>query len=237
MAMTSRRSLPPKLLSFAVSVAKSAAALPSVVSVNQTQSWTLSVRWRSSSACCTALVVPPRAATSSVICIARRSGLAPRTPEASTAISRSAPASAPAACAACVRCACAARTHAHRTHAAHAAGALAGALLLIAVLASGVLGASPERLAMQITDDVAALGGTTSAVQQALDDLQRTDNVQLWVWFTDTTDGSAAADFATETAKLSSFGGNDLLLVIAMTDHAYGYWKSNSIPLSNAQLD
>jgi len=126
---------------------------------------------------------------------------------------------------------------AHRTHAARAAGALAGALLLIAVLASGVLGASPERLATQITDAVGALGGTTSAVQQALDDLQRTDNVQLWVWFTDTTDGSAAADFATETAKLSSFGGNDLLLVIAMTDHAYGYWKSNSIPLSNAQLD
>ena len=125
---------------------------------------------------------------------------------------------------------------AHRTHAARAAGALAGALLLIAVLASGVLGASPERLATQITDDVGELGGTRSAVQQALDDLQRTDNVQLWVWFTDTTDGSAAADFATETAKLSSFGGNDLLLVIAMTDHAYGYWKS-SIPLSNAQLD
>jgi uncharacterized membrane protein YgcG/BMFP domain-containing protein YqiC len=131
----------------------------------------------------------------------------------------------------------AAGTHAHRTHAAHAAGALVGALLLIAVLASGVLGASPERLATPITDDVGALGGTTSAVQQALDDLQRTDNVQLWVWFTDTTDGSAAADFATETAKLSSFGGNDLLLVIAMTDHAYGYWKSNSIPLLNAQLD
>src|SRR5450759_5298604 len=126
---------------------------------------------------------------------------------------------------------------AHRTHAAHAAGALAGALLLIAVLASGVVGASPERLATQITDDVGALGGTTGAVQKALDDLQNAANVQLWVWFTDTTDGSAAADFATATAKLSGFGGNDLLLVLAMTDHAYGYWKSDSVPLSNAQLD
>ena len=43
MAMTSRRSLPPKPLSAAVWVAKSGAARPPVVSVNQTQSWTLSV--------------------------------------------------------------------------------------------------------------------------------------------------------------------------------------------------
>jgi uncharacterized membrane protein YgcG/BMFP domain-containing protein YqiC len=127
------------------------------------------------------------------------------------------------------------RTHA--AHAAHAAGALAGALLLIAVLAFGVLGASPERLATQITDDVGALGGTTSAVQPALDNLQRAANVQLWVWFTDTTGSLSAADFANQTAKLNGFGGNDLLLVIAMTDHADGYWKSDSIQLSNAQLD
>src|SRR5450759_1388153 len=100
---------------------------------------------------------------------------------------------------------------AHRTHAARAAGALAGALLLIAVLASGVVGASPERLATQITDDVGALGGSTGTVQPALDNLQRAANVQLWVWFTDTTGSLSTADCATETAKLSSFGGNDLL--------------------------
>ncbi len=126
---------------------------------------------------------------------------------------------------------------ARRTRAARAAGALVGALLLIALLASAVLGASPQRLAAQITDDVGALGGATSAVKQALADLQREDNVQLWVWFTDTTGGLSPPDFATETAKLSGFGGNDLLLVVAMTDRADGYWKSNSIPLSNTQLE
>jgi uncharacterized membrane protein YgcG/BMFP domain-containing protein YqiC len=130
------------------------------------------------------------------------------------------------------------RTHSTRaTHAARVAGALVGALLLLAVLASGVLGASPQRLATQITDDVEALGGTTSDVQRALDDLQGEDNVQLWVWFTDTTGSLSAPDFATRTAKLNGFGGNDLLLVVAMTDHAYGYWISDSIQISSGQLD
>ena len=115
--------------------------------------------------------------------------------------------------------------------------ALAGALVLIAVLASTVLGASPKRLTTQVTDDVGALGGSTGTVQKALDDLQNAASVQLWVWFTDTTGGLSAADFAKQTATLNGFGGNDLLLVIAMTDHAYGYWKSDSIPLLNAQLD
>jgi len=125
----------------------------------------------------------------------------------------------------------------HRTRVARAAAALVGALVLIAVLASAILGASPRRLATQITDDVGALGGSTGAVQRALDDLQGGANIQLWVWFTDTTGSLSAADLATQTAKLNGFGGNDLLLVIAMTDHAYGYWKSDSIRLSNAQLD
>ncbi len=124
-----------------------------------------------------------------------------------------------------------------RAHAVRAAGALAGALLLVALLASTVLGASPRRLATQVTDDVGALGGGAGTLQQPLGDLQRTDNVQLWVWFTDTTGALSAPDFATQAAALSGFSGNDLLLVVAMTDHAYGYWKSNSIPLSNAQLE
>jgi BMFP domain-containing protein YqiC len=124
-----------------------------------------------------------------------------------------------------------------RSHTARAAAALAGALVMVAVLASSVASAGPRRLATQVTDDVGALGGTSSAVQQALDDLQRGNNVQLWVWFTDTTGSLSAPAFATQTAALSGFGGNDLLLVLAMSDHAYGYWKSNAIRLSNAQLD
>jgi uncharacterized membrane protein YgcG len=95
---------------------------------------------------------------------------------------------------------------------------------------------SPRHLGSQVTDDVGALGVAASPVQQALDDLQRTDNVKLWVWFLDTTGALSAPVFATQTAAVSGFGGNDLLLVIALSDHAFGYWKSNSIPLTDAQL-
>jgi uncharacterized membrane protein YgcG/BMFP domain-containing protein YqiC len=125
----------------------------------------------------------------------------------------------------------------HRSQVARTMAALAGAFLLIAALSSTVLAASPKHLATQITDDVGALSGGAGSVKPALDDLLRTSNVQLWVWFTDTTGSLSAPDFATQTAQLNSFGGNDLLLVIAMSDHSYGYWKSTSIQLSNAQLD
>ena len=121
--------------------------------------------------------------------------------------------------------------------AARAATTLAGAFLLTALLASTVLAASPRRLATQVTDDVGALAGAAATLQAPLDTLQRTDNVQLWVWFTDTTGALGAPDFATQTAALSGFGGNDLLIVIAMSDHAYGYWKSNAIPLTDTQLE
>ncbi len=124
-----------------------------------------------------------------------------------------------------------------RRLAARTVAALAGALLLIAALSATVLGSSPRRLSAQVTDDVGAISGGATSVQPALDDLQRAANVQLWVWFTDTTGGLSAPDFATQTAKLNGFGGNDLLLVLAMTDHAYGYWKSDAIPLTNARLD
>jgi len=121
--------------------------------------------------------------------------------------------------------------------AARAATALAGAFLLTALLASTVLAASPRRLGTQVTDDVGALAGAAATLQGPLDTLQKTDNVQLWVWFMDTTGGLAAPDFATQTAALSGFGGNDLLLVIAMSDHAYGYWKSSAVPLTDTQLE
>src|SRR5664280_443818 len=125
----------------------------------------------------------------------------------------------------------------HRRQVARTVAALAGAFLLSAALSSTVLAASPRLLATQITDDVGALSGGAGSVKPALDDLLRTSNVQLWVWFTDTTGSLTAPDFATQTAQLNSFGGNVLLLVIAMSDHSYGYWKSTSIQLSNAQLD
>jgi len=105
-------------------------------------------------------------------------------------------------------------------------------------LASPAAAAEPANLRAQLTDDVGALSAAdereVSAAQATL--LDET-GIQLWAWFTDTTGSLTAPDFAAETARLSSLGGTDFLIVLAMDDRAYGYWASEAIPLSNAEIE
>jgi len=116
-----------------------------------------------------------------------------------------------------------------------AAAALVALAFLLASLSAALAG-SPHRLVGPITDDVRALGGSTSAVQAALDDLQGATGAQLWVWYTDTLGGQASGDFATATARASDLGMTDLLLVIALNDRAYGYWKGDNVKVSDSEL-
>ncbi len=117
--------------------------------------------------------------------------------------------------------------------------AVAAAGLVIALLVAPLaLAASPKRLASPVTDDAGALpAGAASQIQTAFDHVQSVSGVQPWIWFTDTTGGADPAAFATDTAKANSFGGADLLLVVAMNDHAYGYWKGGAVPLSDSDLE
>ena len=114
--------------------------------------------------------------------------------------------------------------------------AVAIALAVSLCVVGGVFAASPQRLATPVTDDVDALPGNLAEVQSALNDLQDATGTQLWVWFTDTLNGQDPPAFATETAGLSNLGPNDLLLVIALDDRAYGYWKGDSVKISAAAL-
>ena len=119
-----------------------------------------------------------------------------------------------------------------------AVAAALGALLLTLLAAwPTALAASPHRLATPITDDVGVLAGRTTDIQARLDALQTATKAQLWVWFTDTLDGANSSDFATATAGSSGLGSTDLLLVVAMNDRAYGWWKGNGVPISDADLD
>ncbi len=133
-----------------------------------------------------------------------------------------------------------------RSRGARRAGPLAAtlALLALAVLPASlaapepVAAADPVNLRGQLTDDAVALSASDEqAVKAALQTLLDTSGVQLWVWFTGTIGSMTAPDFAAATAAKSSLGGTDLLLVLAMDDHAYGYWASNAIPLSDAELE
>ena len=105
-------------------------------------------------------------------------------------------------------------------------------------LPSRAAAAEPVNLEAQLTDDVGALSAADEReVNDALQALLDDSGVQLWVWFTDTTGSMTAPDFAAETAKRSSLGGTDFLVVLAMDDRAYGYWASDAIPLSDAEIE
>jgi uncharacterized membrane protein YgcG len=125
-------------------------------------------------------------------------------------------------------------------------GRLAAALALAALVALPVLlalaapaaAAEPRNLRDQLTDDVGALTSSGRAeAQAALDDLLDAAGVQLWAWYTDTTGSLAAPEFAARTAELSSMGGTDLLLIIALDDRAYGFSRPDEFPLSDAELE
>ena len=125
----------------------------------------------------------------------------------------------------------------HRRQAFRISAPAGVALACLLTLLPAVLAASPQRLAGPITDDVSALGGSTSGVQATLDDLQQATGAQLWVWYTDTLGGQVSSDFAAATAQASGLGTTDVLLVIALNDRAYGYWKGDNVKISDADLE
>jgi uncharacterized membrane protein YgcG len=90
-----------------------------------------------------------------------------------------------------------------------------------AVLAQGTL-----TLRSQITDETGVLRPGMSDVQSALDDLLNRENVQLWIEFISTTDGTSAPTLAQETFEANGLGGNDFLLLVAVDDHRYGWWET-----------
>ncbi len=122
-----------------------------------------------------------------------------------------------------------------------AAGTATAALMVVLALgllgAPAVSGATPTRLAAPVTDDAGVLApGAGASIQSAFDRIQSTSGVQPWVWYLDSTEGADPGAFATDTARASGLGGADLLLVIAMQDHAFGYWKGLSVPITDEDL-
>lgn len=125
----------------------------------------------------------------------------------------------------------------HRLAAVLAVAALIALPTSLAV-AGPAAAAEPRNLRDQLTDDVGALTSSgREQAQAALDDLLAATGVQLWAWYTDTTGSLTAPDFAARTAELSSLGGTDLLLVIALDDQAYGFSRPDGFPLSDAELE
>ena len=106
-------------------------------------------------------------------------------------------------------------------------------LLLIALLSFALsisaFADDVPRLDGQLTDrsNAHVLAGGASAIESALNDLLIKDDVQLFVLFVETTGSRNVTDFATEVATQNSLGGNDALLVVALTDRSDALWLSD----------
>jgi uncharacterized membrane protein YgcG len=109
---------------------------------------------------------------------------------------------------------------------------------LLSIGAGPAAAVEPRNLADQLTDGANVLSAADEAeVRDALEALQEATDVQLWAWYTTTTSGQDIVDFAAETAKMSSLGGTDLLLVIALDDRAYGFSSPAGFPLSDPEIE
>ncbi len=121
---------------------------------------------------------------------------------------------------------------------------------LLAIAATGLLalvaGVGPHaaaaqsypKLGSQVTDAAGVVGGGGGALDAALASLLDRADVQLWVAFVPTTGGEPAPSFAQKTFEQNGLGGNDMLLVVAVDDHRYGWYANGAAPsVSSSQVD
>ena len=72
--------------------------------------------------------------------------------------------------------------------------------------------------------------------RRAIDELQRDNQIQLWVAYVDSFSGVSAQEWADQTAELSDLGLSDVLLAVATEDRAYAYSVDGQFPLSDDEL-
>ncbi|CAN5537680.1 TPM domain-containing protein [soil metagenome] len=110
------------------------------------------------------------------------------------------------------------------------------ALLLLSVTA-GALADHVPSLSGQITDETGLLDDDRDRIETALQDLEATGNVQLFVLFIESTDGLTARDFAEDVAVENSLGGNDALVFVAIEDRIYSYTLSRGVELTTDRME
>jgi uncharacterized membrane protein YgcG len=95
----------------------------------------------------------------------------------------------------------------------------------------------PLRVDQQVTDEVGALSGDESRVEEALSDLQSAEGTQLFVVFVDSFDDLSGEEWARQSAQRSQFGTSDVLFAVATGDRAYGLSVDEGFRLSDAEID
>jgi uncharacterized membrane protein YgcG len=110
------------------------------------------------------------------------------------------------------------------------------ALAAVVAVAGAAVAEPPTYLADQVTDHAGVLGGVDADVTTALDELTQATGYQLFVVYVDSFDGLDRADWADQTAELSGFGTDDILLAVAVDDGLYQVSVDEAIALTDAQL-
>ena len=86
------------------------------------------------------------------------------------------------------------------------------------------------RLQDRVTDQADVLSDADVAtIEQALDALEDSDNIQLFVAFVDSTGVEDVSSFTEGTAEASSLGGNDGLLLVAVEDRSDALWVGDAL--------
>jgi uncharacterized membrane protein YgcG len=114
-------------------------------------------------------------------------------------------------------------------------------LALAAILAVGTPSAARAaeipRLQGTITDQVGVIGDRRDEVLGALDSVRDKQGVQVFVLFVKSTDDMTVTDFVDETARSNSLGADDALVVVAIDDRSDAIWVSDSLPISDSELN
>ena len=115
--------------------------------------------------------------------------------------------------------------------------AVVAALVGLLLLPAPASAEAPFRMASQIEDRAGVLGDRRGDVEAALQTLQDTERVQLWVAYVDSFSGLSAQEWADQTATTSDLGLRDVLLAVAAGDRAYAYSVDQDFPLTQDELD
>ncbi|NUQ90563.1 MAG: TPM domain-containing protein, partial [Glycomyces artemisiae] len=120
----------------------------------------------------------------------------------------------------------------------------AAALIAAALAAAALLGPAtvaqatpPIVLSGAVTDQVDALGDRTADVEDAIDDLESSTGIGMYVAYIDSFDSYSPQTWADTTAVDSGLGADDILLAVATGDRRYTWSVDSAFPLTDSQLN
>ncbi|WP_109473327.1 TPM domain-containing protein [Ornithinimicrobium cavernae] len=120
----------------------------------------------------------------------------------------------------------------HRPTRSWAATLLVGAALALPLsLTAGAALAEEEPLELteQVTDLAGVLSGSEGEIDEAIQTLRDDTGLQLFVVFVDEFDQPDGAAWSDETYNLNGFGGDDILLSVAVEQRSYGLTGSEQV--------